>query len=76
MRSHKLLVTFVADLERRPRLDGDDAVRADVDSLRWLAEQHRQPARQDDEHLLLDAVGMAPPARARRVTPEPCPRLP
>src|SRR5205823_14352061 len=37
----ELLVAFVPDLERRHRLDRDDALRPDVDALGRIAEQHR-----------------------------------
>jgi hypothetical protein len=64
------VVGLVAHLEGRQRLDGDDAPGAEVDALGLVTEQHRECARDDDEHLLLRMVGMSTPRRVRRIPPE------
>ena len=71
----ELLVGLVPHLQRRHRLDGDDAARAEVDALGLVAEQHRQRPGDDDEDLLLRVVAggggrscAAGSARAGRAT--------
>ena len=66
---HELLVTLVPYLQRRHRLDRDDARRRQVEPLRRVAEQHRQRAGDDDEDLLLRVILVPPPARVRRLAP-------
>ena len=72
---HDLVVAVVPQLERRPRLDHDHAVRRELDPLGRLAEVHRQRPLEDDEDLLLRLVGVPPAAAARRVAPEPRTRV-
>src|SRR5207244_12352524 len=66
----ELLVTLVSHLQRRSRLDCYDALRADVDALVRIAEEHRQPARDDDEDLLLHLGGVSPAPRSGGITPD------
>ncbi len=67
---NEFLLAFVAYLERRHRLDGDDAVRPQIDSLRRVAEKHRQPAGEDEKDLLLSVISVPPSACAWRIAPE------
>ena len=71
----ELLVGLVPHLQRRHRLDRDDAARAEVDALGLVAEEHGQRAGEDDEHLLLRVVGVPASGRARRVAPDAGTRL-
>ena len=68
-----LLAGLVPRLERRAGMDDDHAARLDVHALPRVAEQHCQRAAQGDEYLFLVGIEVAPPARARRVTPHPGP---
>src|SRR3954463_315436 len=71
----QLLVAVVHDLELRAGLDVDDVAWAGVDSLRRIAEVHRQRSRDRDERLFLVQVAVAPAFGARLVTPEVRPRV-
>ena len=57
----ELLVGLVAHLQRRHRVDRDHAARPEIDALGLVAEQHRQRAGDDDEHLLLRVVAWRRP---------------
>ena len=69
------MIALVPQLQARPRSHGDDARRLEVDALGRVTEEHRQRAFQHDEHLLLRAFRVAPPAGMGRIAPEPRTRL-
>src|SRR5206468_10230465 len=66
---HDLFVAVVRRLQHGARLDVHDASFWNVDTLRGVAEIHRQRPGQHDERLLLDRVPMTPALRAGRVAP-------
>ena len=70
-----LFVGLVSHLQRRHRLDRDDAARPEIDALGRIPEEHRERAGDDDEYFFLRVILMAASGRMGRIAPEPSPRL-